>query len=68
MTTTGIRSPYLYRGSWLWPYDGAYDVHPDWHGQPDDWPEVEGLTLTEAKEWVNEMNWLRRLCGPRGPR
>lgn len=59
----GIRSPYRYRGSWLWPVDGYYDVHPDENGLPSDNPQAEGMSLAEAKQWVNECAWLYRQTG-----
>lgn len=56
MTMSGIRSPYRYRGWWLWPVDGYYDVHEDENGRPSDCPTAEFLTLTEAKRWVAETH------------
>ena len=58
----GIRSPYRYRGSWLWPVDGCYDIHPDENGLPSDDPIAEFLTLAEAKQWINEENYWNRFA------
>lgn len=50
----GVGNPYSYRGSWLWPVDGYYDVHDDENGRPSDEPSAELLSLAEAKKHIND--------------
>lgn len=56
-------SPYRWRGFWLWPFDGYYDVHAGTLEPCSSSVLVEGLTLTEARAWIAETldDPLRRL-------
>lgn len=63
-------SPYLWRGFWLWPVDGYYDVHLDEDGSPDPQPFAELLTLADARALIlSERRYesLRRLGGLSSP-
>jgi len=46
-------TPYKYRGFWLWRYDGYYDVHAATEEPCSSSVLAEGMTLKEAKRYVN---------------
>ena len=58
-----MSKPYRFRGFWIWPFDGYWDVHAPTAEPCSSSVIAEGMSLAEAKRFIRESAALDFLCG-----